>query len=550
MKLDAPERDLAGRRALGDDSPPVAPDIPAVHPALRSLWEERQSTEQALRLAMRDALPAAEKNLPARPPAPPRPPRIRSFPRSAQLVAAAAMACLVAGGAAAFLVRGKGPAWPSQWDPRVAPIAAFDEAHRNLKFRHPVPVVFLPDAEFAKKASGTGPVTAADRADAQHTVEQLRALGLASGSPDLISGAQSYVGSNIVGFYDSDAKTVWVRGTDMTPYVRTTLAHELTHVLQDQNFGLKRPDGDAGAAYTSVIEADAMRVEKMYHDSLSAADKAAYTAAENALGQNAQSTTGAVPAAIADDQQFPYQIGPHFLTAVLADRGTAGLDDILRKPPTSTLEIMEPSLYLLGTTPTQVAAPTMATGERVLQPASTSGAFQLLQILSAHLDVGQAWAAARTWSGDSGVAYTANGRTCVRMDVATAGDSQPLEDALRAWVAAGHNGVVSAHGGVVRLDACDPGPKVAAAPDQTISPLDTTDVHAGLAEGMITAGHIPQAQADCVSDMVVQVAGSAGLRHLVDLGNRNDGAAVFKYSQTLGLQARPLVRAKCQVTGA
>ena len=69
-------------------------------------------------------------------------------------------------------------------------------------------------------------------------------------------------------------KEIVIRGTKLDVSHRVTLAHELTHVLQDQYFDLpaiqqrastddERTGGSSGAV-TALIEGDASRVEHEY----------------------------------------------------------------------------------------------------------------------------------------------------------------------------------------------------------------------------------------------------------------------------------------------
>src|SRR5439155_8733263 len=48
--------------------------------------------------------------------------------------------------------------YPDHWDPRVAELATFVEDERDLTFRHPVSVDFVPDDQFRKDVTS-------DRAD-------------------------------------------------------------------------------------------------------------------------------------------------------------------------------------------------------------------------------------------------------------------------------------------------------------------------------------------------------------------------------------------------
>jgi hypothetical protein len=459
-----------------------------------------------------------------------------------------ATACLVAG-VASLLLLPRHRSWPKQWDPRVASIAAFDQAHRGLRFKHPVPVVFLSDAAFRRKVDGSDtPTSAKDRSAAQHLVEELRSFGLTSGTPDLLSGARGLVGSDVEGFYDFNAKKVWVRGDVVTPHLRVVLAHELTHVLQDQNFGVHDPkDDDADAAYRALIEADASRMQNLYLKSLSRAEQGAFQRVEDSTGTGAQQAATAVPLALVEGQQFPYQLGPHFVDTVLAAKGTSGLDDALRSPPRSTLQVIEPSRYLSGDQPVSVDPPPLSGGEHQLEPPSTLGAFEVFEVLAARLDAGQAWIAAQTWAGDSSIVYRAGGRTCVRTDIAVTGDRQPLLDALRAWVAAAGYGNTSVVGGRARLDVCDPGPDAPPPPKPPIGPLDTLDIRSQLADGIAASTDFTPKAVDCVADLLVRTAADTGLKRIVDLANSNDTTGLATYSRQLALRARPTILAQCPI---
>ena len=75
----------------------------------------------------------------------------------------------------------------------------------------------------------------------------------------------------VVGFYDPETDELVVRGAALTPYVRTTIAHELVHALDDQHLDLDRPeydeaDDEIGFGFSSVVEGNARRVENAYRE--------------------------------------------------------------------------------------------------------------------------------------------------------------------------------------------------------------------------------------------------------------------------------------------
>src|SRR5690606_32156756 len=137
------------------------------------------------------------------------------------------------------------PPHPDAWDERVAPIAEWVADERDLEFAHPVVVRFLSEEDYEAEARGDDdsdePVDAdADAEEADHAVAILRALGLVHGEVDLTTAGETLQADGTLAYYVPQEQVVYVRGTELTPGVRVTLAHELTHVLQDQHFDLER----------------------------------------------------------------------------------------------------------------------------------------------------------------------------------------------------------------------------------------------------------------------------------------------------------------------
>ncbi|MEZ5203250.1 MAG: hypothetical protein R2701_02365 [Acidimicrobiales bacterium] len=174
-------------------------------------------------------------------------------PIALRAVAVIIVLAMVAAGV--LLVLKGGRQYPSEWDPKVKDIAEWVAEARELDYEHPVKVNFLTDAEYTEHATAGGDVT--DPATAAYyddQAAQLRALGFISGKVDLASANDTLSDSGTLAYYDPDVEQVFVRGTDMTPALRVTLAHELTHVLQDQHFDLQRM-GELPSGEASVLRA-------------------------------------------------------------------------------------------------------------------------------------------------------------------------------------------------------------------------------------------------------------------------------------------------------
>ncbi|HYT40274.1 MAG TPA: hypothetical protein VEN99_12220, partial [Acidimicrobiia bacterium] len=179
-----------------------------------------------------------------------------------------------------------GPPHPKQWDPRVLPLVRFVEQTRGLRFRHPVAVQYLSDADFRREVADEPPGPAEAGLD-QHDAEgAARALGLPLGRNGLVAAGNTLSGEGITAFYDDGTERVDVRGTDLTVGRRATIVHELTHALQDQHFDISRedsyPSDDRNGAFDAVVEGDAVRLEDAYVGSLPQADQDAYDREEAA----------------------------------------------------------------------------------------------------------------------------------------------------------------------------------------------------------------------------------------------------------------------------
>lgn len=264
-----------------------------------------------------------------------------------------------------------GPSYPSSWDPRVAALVTYVEAHRGLTFKHPVYVEFLSDAEFVKEVTDNGSdLTESDKKDLANAQAQMRALGMISGKTDLLKAENSLQGSGVLGLYDEVDKKIRVRGDQLTPSVRVTPVHELTHVLQDQYFDLsgtfKRLDDDKTAdssAFHAIVEGDAVRIQDGYQQSLSAADRAAIDAQDAKDAQRFSAGAADVPQVMQAMFGAPYPLGEFAVQTALAKGGNAAVDALFTNPPTSDRSIVDPSLIDMPEATPAIAELSVGAGE-------------------------------------------------------------------------------------------------------------------------------------------------------------------------------------------
>lgn len=261
-------------------------------------------------------------------------------------------------------------------------------------------------------------LTDTDRATFARTTTLYRLLGHLGPNEDYLSDYLAFIGNAFVGLYVPADKTLWIVRDE--PFhlpqpssgERATLAHELTHAVQDSNFDIAKraaavaSDLDASLALTCVIEGDAVTNQNVY--------TANYGAAPNALplGGGAllllAQAPGAVPASIERELRFPYSTGTGWVNVLRQAKGTAPIDAILKGQPLSTAAILHPDLFAQGWQPEAVSLPDLnkPLGGWKRESGGTFGEFGLYNYLQLKLPALTALSAAAGWTGDHYDVYT------------------------------------------------------------------------------------------------------------------------------------------------
>src|ERR1039457_5609171 len=201
----------------------------------------------------------------------------------------------------------------------------------------------------------------------------LKKFGLLPRNFDLPHFLVAMLREQVAGYYDVKTKTVnllnWVDVEQQKP----VLAHELTHALQDQSFGIEKwmkgsaekddknddpspadiANDEESSARQAVVEGQAMVVLLDY--SLAPTGKTVLNSPQivDALKQGMLTGTADTPAFrdapifLKEELTFPYRYGLDFTTALLQAGGKelAYAGAFLNSPKTSR-EIMEPQTYL------------------------------------------------------------------------------------------------------------------------------------------------------------------------------------------------------------
>jgi hypothetical protein len=255
---------------------------------------------------------------------------------------------------------------------------------------------------------------------------------------------RTLLGGGVVGFYDPTTEELVVRGTSLSPYVRITMAHELTHALDDQHFDLDRPEheearDETGYGFSSLVEGSASRVEDAYRSELSADDQASALAEETSIAGSVDPT--GIPFALVEEIISPYLDGAAFVEALVDEGGQAELDGAFAAPPTTSEQVLEPDAYLAGEQRVEVPAPSVpaevvdqgVVGQRLVR-SILGGLGGGLGGLGAELDP-EASEAAAGWGGDWAVTWRDGDRSCATVALVgdAADDTAALFDAFTEW---------------------------------------------------------------------------------------------------------------------
>jgi hypothetical protein len=343
---------------------------------------------------------------------------------------------------------------------------------------------------------------------------------------DASAGGEQLATVTTLGFYSLDDDRVYVRGAELTPAVKTVLAHELTHALQAQHFDLDTTASN-DLEVRSIVEADAMRVEDAYLATLETNE--AFSAEEdNSVDSTAVADLSEVPWAVVVQQYAPYQLGPPLVSRAFAAGGNAAVDDLIRNPP-SEERLVSPWLDAASTIDLtiDVSAPGGAT---VIEPPRQLSLLDTLVMLDAWLSWTQTRQALAGWSGGGYVSYARpDGVVCFSAAASFDVDPAPFASAIAAWAtASGSSSVPIVDGLEVSFEACDRGDGALPPPEPVLDPLFELSIEGdivGLAGS--TPGPEVVAAALCYSSRMIDDPALAPLLHEGDSTEQESQALDF-----------------------
>jgi hypothetical protein len=338
--------------------------------------------------------------------------------------------------------------------PAAAPVAAIAdrvEALRDLRFDElPEPVEVTGDQARREGLEDLDREYPPERLQADEDVYKL--LGLIDEDADLRELSGSLFGEGVAGYYDprdGRLRVVEGAGTGNRVLEEMVLAHELTHALEDQAFGLETEPStdDRALARAALHEGSASALMYAYVEDRFSAEETL----GGLLGSVFQDS-GDLPPFLQAQVLFPYVAGERFVRELLRRAGGrwALVDTAYEhRPPASTEQVLHPAKYFGADEPMPVRlrAGSGLGGAWERAHAGTWGELQTRELL------GGATAAAAGWGGDRYELWRGpdGARALImRWRWDTQRDEAEFADRLRA-VAAELGAVVTRGGGAVTL---------------------------------------------------------------------------------------------------
>ncbi len=313
------------------------------------------------------------------------------------------------------VARPKGKLAPKTARTKIATITNKVEEVRGLGLRRPVEVRFLTQEELAvrwkidMKRHWPEHERLADE-------KAMVAFGFMSARSDLSKLVDESVGEGIAGFYEFDSKGLFVIGDhkDLGAFDQVTIAHEITHAMQDQTYDLDgmfarvEKDDDRALVLRALVEGDAMLSESLYQGKARLdREELMVEAAEESLFYQSYREA---PPVLGLTALFPYVQGAEWVRQLHDRQGWSGVNAAYKRLPASTEQILHPEKYTQGDQPVSVKlpnlVPVLGKGWKQLHT-NTLGEYQALVLVSGGDTSQQVYTrAAAGWEGDKYGVYS------------------------------------------------------------------------------------------------------------------------------------------------
>lgn len=237
------------------------------------------------------------------------------------------------------------------------------------------------------------------------------AMDLLDPTADFAAVALDSAAQNIAGFYTPEQQVLYLVAESVNMFAREEMvyAHEYTHALQDQHFGLARYLGenlnaDQAIAARALIEGDATLVMGAYQFTEITDSELQYIAYRASFVE--REVIDAVSPSLGVLTFFPYLEGSYFVYNLWVEAGFRWdrVDAAYDAPPVSSEQVMHPEKYFARDEPQVMTlpdlGPVLGEGWREVDR-DVLGEIGLLAWLLDHLDYQAAAVGAAGWDGDT-----------------------------------------------------------------------------------------------------------------------------------------------------
>ncbi|MEP6673038.1 MAG: hypothetical protein ABJF10_28010 [Chthoniobacter sp.] len=307
---------------------------------------------------------------------------------------------------------------------------------RGLVFKEPVTYEVLNRKQIKQTMAGKLAEVFSEKEFSQ-MAEAMAAIALLPANYPLRQKYIDLLSEQVAAFYDQHQHKLFMYedATLENAQNRVVLAHELTHALQDQHFGLNRmplelkTNDDRAEAASALVEGDATLVmsefmiknmtKQMFKDSMVAS-----------FTQNMKQLETA-PRYLREMLVFPYLRGQEFCAALFGQGGYDAVSKAYAHPPSSTSQILHPEKYMADPPeePIAIEWPELNVKGHFPTADNTVGEMGTRILFTEWVDATTGERAATGWRGDRYLCY-ADGEALVWKTVwASAQDATEFFDA-------------------------------------------------------------------------------------------------------------------------
>ncbi len=217
------------------------------------------------------------------------------------------------------------------------------ERIRDREFESTVPVEIISRAEYRSRSNSGGGVEPGRDPWNDQVWESLLLVGESRGSSEAISDTES---NSVLGYYSPDQNSIVIVSESETPTVdRRTLAHELVHALQDQQFGIEgsATTQDTQLATNGVVEGEANHIQNIYQQRCKyrwSCIPRPDSGSGGGGGDGGRENPGVFTIMLQ-----PYISGPDFIEHVYDNGGWDSVDALHESVPSSSEQIIHPERY-------------------------------------------------------------------------------------------------------------------------------------------------------------------------------------------------------------